>query len=117
MRRIFLVFVLFLLTTCSTAPLRSSHIVEHYGEPDEIVLQGPIQLDENTGIYYDSLLIYNLPLSVDSNNPDQRIIFLMDDSVVGIAVFNADNTFYLEDFPSEPMIVHFQKMFPDFVWV
>lgn len=117
MRKLLLVFSLLLLTACSVSPLRDTDVVERYGEPDEMILVGPIMQDARTGIYHNSVMIYNLPLSENPEYPDQRVVFLMDGSVVGIAVFTADGAVIMDDFPPEPLAMHYRKMFNDWVWI
>ena len=117
MRKLLVILSLLLLTACSVAPLRDTHVVERYGEPDDIIIVGPVTPDARTGIYHDALLIYDLPLSANPLAPDQRVVFLVDGTVTGMAIFRADGSVTIEDFPQESTAVYYKKMFFDWVWI
>ena len=117
MRKLLIMISLLLLTACATSPLQDFHVVERYGSPDEIIMVGPVVQDRRTGIFHDSIMVYDLPLSKNPEYPDQRVVYLMEGSVVGIVVFGADGSVTMEDVPAESMSLYYRKMFNDWLWI
>ena len=111
MKYLFIIAFLLLLTACAQQPLSEVHVLEQYGTPDHVTHVDMVKRDLSTGIIHSRSLVYNLPLG------GNRVFFLMDNRVSGIVRYNPDGSAEIEYFPNEPALLHYKRMFNDFLVV
>ncbi|MBW2973688.1 hypothetical protein KY346_04810 [Candidatus Woesearchaeota archaeon] len=115
----YLPLLLILLTACAPAVLLEKDILTRYGSPDEVITVDEVKRDLPTGFQFNRAYIYHLPISIDKDHPDKRVIFLVGNTVTGIAVFKKDGSVTLEPFPDESMtiLLHHKRMNKDFLTI
>ena|GEM_PF-5522903 len=106
------ILLLILLTACAPSVLLEKDVLTRYGQPDEVITVDEVKRDLPTGFRFNRAYVYHLPISIDADNPDKRVVFLVGNAVTGIAVFKKDGSVTLEPFPEESMtiLLHQRRM-------
>ncbi len=107
------IFVVFIesLEGPTTTFISTNEFLDYYGPPNKVIQSPEVTTNPETGYLYNIILIYNLPL-----NNEQRYVFAINRVVSGTAIYRNNQPIRKEYLPlNEPLLFHYNKLFPDFL--